>query len=185
MRRDPDYRYSVVRDIWSPWHAEIALVRRRSLHGILARLRHHGRDDAVLFHRTFTHPDLGAIEGYAAELERVADYANAGKLGCFVDVRVTDGALQMTLYERWFDGSHIRCDELTKRSFDPQNGQALIESAEFLGELEYWAERRDERRNLRELEGSIEDAAREDETLNRALAAQELGQILHGHVSRV
>jgi hypothetical protein len=58
MRRDPDYRYSVVRDIWSPWHAEIALVRRRSLHGILARLRHHGRDDAVLFHRTFTHPDL-------------------------------------------------------------------------------------------------------------------------------
>jgi hypothetical protein len=123
-------------------------------------------------------PDL---ERYAAELERAARHGNDGTLGCFVDTRTRDSMVEVRLYERWFDGSHLRCDELASRSFDPDDDGALVASAEFVAELEVWAEQRNDAREASYLEARVEDAARDERALEHASAANELAQILARH----
>jgi hypothetical protein len=169
----------VVRDIWGPKRAEITLFRRVANHGLRQHLRSHGHDEVVLFHRTFKpRLELDQLERYAQQLERVAKHGNEGTLGCFVDTRTRDGGVTVTLYERWFDGDQLITDELASRTFDPEEESTLVASAEFVAELEDWSERRNTERETAYLEHSVEDAAREERSLERSSAASELTRIL-------
>jgi hypothetical protein len=181
-RRSHEYR--VERDIWGQERAEISLIRQTVSHGLLKRLRDHGSDDVVVFHRTFKpRLELDQLERYARELERAAKHGNEGTLGCFVDTQGGDGVVEVKLYERWFDGRRLICDELASRRFDPEEDTTLVASTEFLAELQEWAERRNDEREAAYLESSVEDAVREQRSVERASAASELASILAKHSS--
>jgi hypothetical protein len=179
----PGYYYSVVRAARSPGYADIALIRRSEPHGVLDRLLHREpRDALVLHHRTFR-PLLQTTElqTYAAQLERVADHANHGTLGCFVETqKQQNGLVRVALYERWFDGHRLHCEQLASREFDASDGSALIASAEFLAELRDWAEQRNEERQASELEAAAEDAGHLQRASDRREAADQLARILAG-----
>jgi hypothetical protein len=185
MGPKPEYRYTVERDVWGPGRAEVSLVRRQVRHGLLARL-HGGQgsgDDLVMFRRTFRPGfELAELDHYIAELEQVAGHANGGTFGCFVDTRSRDGVVEITLYERWFDGRKLCCDELARREFDAEDEQALVASAEFVAELQDWAERRNDEREAGYRTESVEDDARRERATERASAADELAQILEAAV---
>lgn len=119
-----------------------------------------------------------ALETYAAELARVAEHANRQTLRCFVETSRRGEEVVIALYERWFDGDHLRCDELARRAFDPADENALVASAEFLAEVEAWAERRNEEREAAYLDDALDDEARIQRTLDRQSAAAELQRIL-------
>jgi hypothetical protein len=158
----------------------VALVRRAEHHGVIRRLRDR-RDDpvTVLFRRTFRPMlELDQLERSAADLEEVARHANAGTLGCFVDKRSQQGIVEIRLYERWFDGRELRCDELAHREFDASDPDTLVASSEFLAELEEWAERQSDQRETSYLEASVEDADRQQRALEQASAGDELARIL-------
>jgi hypothetical protein len=122
--------------------------------------------------------EWAAVETYASELTRVAEHANNRTLGCFTESNKEGGKVRVALYERWFDGEHLRCDELARRVFDPSDERTLVSSAEFLAELEAWAERRNEEREAAYLDASADDAARTENSLEQESAAQELARIL-------
>lgn len=184
MDGGPPYEYRVDRDIWGPSRAEIKLIRRTVSRGLLKHRHQRGRDEVVLFHRTFKpRLQLDELERFAQELDRVAKHGNEDTLGCFVDTRTRDGVVGITLYERWFDGRRLICDELASCTFDPEDETALVASAEFVVELENWAERRNDEREAAYLEQSVEDAARDERAVERASAASELASILAKHSS--
>jgi hypothetical protein len=174
-----DYRYTVERDSWGPARADVALVRRPVAH----RRAGHGiardGDARVLYRRTFTpRTELAELERYAAQLAIVARHANEGTLGCFLHVETERGAVVITLYERWFDGRRLRCEELASRSFDPSDDGALVASAEFVAELEDWAERRNDERALDQAEARAHEDDRARRALEDADAAERLARIL-------
>ena len=175
------HHYSVVRDTRRPGYTDVALVRNSAPHGALDRLRHHERPDAiVLHHRTFRPMlELAELEAYAAQLERAAAHGNEGTLGCFVETeKGEDGIVGVALYERWFDGRRLRCEQLAGRDFDSTADNAVVDSSEFLAELRDWAERRNDERESSDREAATEDAARTERSAERAAAAAELNQIL-------
>jgi hypothetical protein len=173
------YAYSVERDFGRPGYAEVSLVRRPARDGPLARLRHGRGDAVVLFHRTFRPMfELAELEAYASQLQQVVRHADEGTLGCFVETTPRDGSVQITLYERWFDGDRLRCERLAQREFDASEDGTLVASAEFLAELEAWVERRNDEREARDLDASAADAERAERSLQRSSAADELARIL-------
>ena len=177
-----DYRYWVERDVWGPARAEISLVRSTPDHGALRLVHRHRPEAVVLLSRTFRpRAELDELERYAAELERVAEHANSGTLGYFVDKRSTEGTVEIALYERWFDGSHLRCEQLARRLFDPTDDQALVASAEFVAELEDWAERRNHDRELDDLQKRVEQTDMQERASEKTAAAAELAAILNQH----
>jgi len=181
----PGYHYSVLRDSAGPGHEDVALVRHSGgSHGGLGHLLHKQSGDAVvLAHRTFRPmSELAEMEAYAAQLERAATHANEGTFGCFVVTEQQDGGIvRVVMYERWFDGRHLRCEELQFRDFDPAEPDAVASSAEFLAELQARAADRNEQREA----GYLAAAANERDQLQRATerveAARELAEILDGH----
>ncbi len=183
MADKPRYEYRVERDIWGPARAEITLIRRTAPRGLLAPFR--GRRTASelrLFHRTFKPRfELDELERYARELDQVARHGNEGSLGCFVDTRTHYGVVEVALYERWFDGHDLICDELASRRFDPEDEGAVVAGAEFVAELQDWAERRNDERDMSYLQSSVEDEVRERGSAERASAAHELASILARH----
>jgi hypothetical protein len=58
--------------------------------------------------------ELDRLEGYATVLERIARHAGDGTFGRFVETDSDAGDVRITLYERWFDGDGIHCEELAK-----------------------------------------------------------------------
>lgn len=182
MVSQPPYRYRVARLQRRPGFVDVALVRSERRNGFAGHRQRRGSNDpVVLFRRTFRALlQWSAIETYAAELARVAEHANHGTLGCFVETTEEVGVVVIALYERWFDGDHLRCDELARRLFDPVDETALVASAEFQAELEAWAEQRNEARESAYLDASAADAARVERALEQKSAATELAQILAG-----
>jgi hypothetical protein len=158
---------------------DVELVRYPTRRGLLDRLHRNEEGGEVLFHRTFKPMgELDDIEAYAGQLELIAAHANAGTFGCFVDTTSRAGEVQITLYERSFDGRRLRCQSLAHRSFDPEDDSALVASAEFRAQLETWAEDRNE-----ELEEAYRDAVDNDivrmqRATDRQAAADELARIL-------
>jgi hypothetical protein len=175
------FTYAVQRDAWGAGRTDVLLVRRSETRGF--SLRHRADDaPAVLFRRTFRPLlELRELERYAAELERVARHANDGTLGCFVDTRSHDGAVEVALYDRWFDGEHLRCDELARRHYDAGDDQALVASAEFVAELEDWAQRRNDERAEAEAGARAEAEVAQQLARDRTTAADELAGILRAH----
>ncbi len=177
----PRYHYSVVRNSDGAGHMDVALVRSSAPESGLKRLRHRDAGDAVVVqHRSFRPLlELNALEAYAAQLERAAAHGNEGTLGCFVDIdKRADGVVRVALYERWMDGSHLRCDELTVRDFDSNEDQAVASSAEFLAELQAWAEQRNSEREMGEIETRVADAVQSERALDQTEAARQLAEIL-------
>jgi hypothetical protein len=180
---EPGNRYSVVRAAGSPGYADIALIRHSEPHGVLDRLLHREPRNALVLHHRMFRPLLETVEleTYAAQLERVADHANHGTLGCFVETQEhQNGLVRVALYERWFDGEHLHCEQLATREFDASDETALVASAEFLAELRDWAEQRTEERQASELEAAAEDAGRVQRASERREAADQLARILAG-----
>jgi hypothetical protein len=185
-RSRPRYRYSVERRPARPGSVDVALVRRDAPRRVLDHVRHHDRDDTVvLFHRTFRSMfELAALETYAAQLARVAEHANCGTLGCFIETKPERGNVQIALYERWFDGSHLHCEELDRRVFDPADETTLVASAEFLAELEDRAAQRNEARDAAYLDASADDVERTRTSREQEAAAEELTRILPSETGR-
>jgi hypothetical protein len=178
------YEYTVVRDVGGPGYADVALVRFPAPHGLLERLVHRERHDAlVIAHRTFRPMfDLTEMEAYAAQLERAAKHGNEGTLGCFVETEQRDdGQVRVALYERWFDGHQLRCEQLAQRDFDATEPDAVAASAEFLTDLQAWATDRDDERENSYLEAAAEDSDRAERAMDRDDAARQLAEILEAH----
>jgi hypothetical protein len=180
------YRYDVERDSPRLGFVDVALVRREAPHGRFRRRGKHGRDEGLaLFHRTFRPLlELAALETYAGRLAQVARHANDGMLGCFVVIDSPAGLLQIELYERWFDGQHLHVDELVEGTFDPGDDGTLVCSAEFLAELEEWAERRNKAREAAYLAASANDASHNQRAMERERLATELVRILATQTTR-
>ncbi|MCL2419231.1 MAG: hypothetical protein FWD04_08060 [Conexibacteraceae bacterium] len=180
---EPGYHYSVIREA-EPGQAYVALVRSPEPHGALGHLLHKQSDDVVvLMHRTFRPMlELTEMEAYTAQLERAATHANAGTFGCFVVTEQReDGIVRLALYERWFDGQHLRCEELAGRDFDATEPNVVASSAEFLTELQAWAAERNEQREAGYREAAVNDRDQLERATERVEAARELAQILERH----
>jgi hypothetical protein len=176
---EPQYQYRVARDARRPGFVDVALLRGPAHQRFSFLHRRDENDTVVMFHRLFRITlELSALETYAAKLARVAQHGNDGTLGCFVETSTDKGSVVITLYERWFDGAQLHCEELTRRVFDPSDENALVASAEFIAELEEWAERRNEERNASYLDASADDAARVLRSIEQESAAAELAGIL-------
>jgi hypothetical protein len=177
------YSYEVRRDVSRPGHTEVALVRRAAAAPHRLALRRAPRETpVVLFARTFRPlVELNELERYAAQLELVARHANEGTLGCFVDTRPHEGVVDVALYDRWFDGEQLRFEELARRRYDARDEQALVQSAEFVAELEDWAQRRNDERETAAASDREESLARQQDARERAAAADELAAILRSH----
>ena len=182
----PHYRYELERSRERPGFVDVALVRRQARHGKVRRLRHHERDDGlVLFHRAFRPlRELFALETYAGQLARVAQHANDGTFGCFVVIGTSVGLLDIRLYERWFEGERLRVDELAARVFDPSDDGTLVSGAEFVAELEDFAERRNREREATYLVASAADASCTEQAMERERVVEELARILASEITR-
>jgi hypothetical protein len=178
----PRYHHSVVRDMGGPGYVDVALVRSAVPHGVLSHLLHHERGGAiVIYHRSFRPLlELSELEAYAGQLEQVAAHGNAGTLGCFVDICDQPGGIvQVALYERWFDGVHLRCERLAVREFEAAADHALVDSAEFVTELRAWAEQRNDERDASDQDARDAETERTERAIDRAEAARELAQLLN------
>jgi hypothetical protein len=180
-KRKQRFYYSVVRDGGGPGYADVALVRSAVPQGVLSHILDRGvRDVVVIHHRSFRPLfDLSAMEAYAGQLERVAAHGNEGTLGCFVDIEdQTNGTVRIALYERWFDGDHVRCEELAAREFEATEEGAVTDSAEFLAELRAWAEKRNDEREAQDPDDEAAETVQSERTMDRADAARQLARIL-------
>jgi hypothetical protein len=177
------FSYEVKRDVWGAGRTDVSLVRQApSPHRRSLLRRAHGEEPLMLFRRTFRPLlELKELERYAAELERVARHGNDGTLGCFVDTRPHEGVVEVALYDRWFDGQSLRCDELARRRYDADDEQALVASAEFVAELQAWADQRNEERELAYAADREGAAGREQDARERTAAADQLAAILRTH----
>jgi hypothetical protein len=171
------YEYRVERDVDGPGRADIKLVRYELRHRLLGA--RHGKHGIVLFHRVFK-PLLepGLLEGYASVLQQLAEHVGKGTFGCFVATQSREGNVEIKLYERWFDGLKLHCDELASRTFDASDDGALVASAEFRGELEQWTEDQNAAREQIYMDAAADDLARTERAIERASAADGLAAIL-------
>jgi hypothetical protein len=187
MSSSAPYEYAIERDEQRPGFLDVALVRREAEHRRFGHLGHRqGGDGLVLYHHVFRPmQEWSEIEHYVAQLEQVAEHARSGTLGCFVETSPSAGKVDVVLYERWFDGQRLRCDELARREFDPGDEQALVASAEFQAELQAWADRRNDEREASYLDASIADAERLARESDQEAAAKELAQILASETGAV
>jgi hypothetical protein len=178
------FSYEVQRDVWGAGRTDVSLVRQApSSHRRSLLRRGHDEESVVLFRRTFKPLlELKELERYAAQLELVARHANNGTLGCFVDTRPHKGVVEVALYDRWFDGESLRCDELARRRYDAGDEHTLVASAEFVAELQAWAERRNEERELTYASDREKNAARERDAREAAAGAGELAAVLRSHI---
>jgi hypothetical protein len=177
----PRFYYSVVRDGGGPGYADVALVRSAVPHGILSHLLDRGRREVVVIHNRSFRPllDLAALEAYAGQLEQVAAHGNDGTLGCFVDIKDhANGIVRIALYERWFDGEHLRCEQLAAREFEATEDGAVADSAEFLAELRAWAEQRNDEREAQDPDDQAAETIRIERATDSADAARQLARIL-------
>jgi hypothetical protein len=178
----------VIRTLGGKAFTDVALVlTRSSVAGHRFAARHHPADDdtVVLHHRVFRPlSELAELEAYAAQLEAAAAHAEQGRLWYFVTTRPhADGTVEVSLFDRWFDGHHVRCEQRAHGEFDSSDDASSAASVEFAASLQAWAEQQNAAREARcrELDG---DALLEAERAAQTLAgAQDLAALLAG-VSR-
>ncbi len=180
-------------DVWQveaveepPGRRRLSLVRSRE-HRVHGRLRTHTEvvDRTVFFSRSFRLLlDGPAMAHYMAVLGQIGQYAQAGEFGCFVQTRPEAGQVEISLYERWFDGAELHTDELARRRFDASEEGSLVASAEFLADLQIWAQQRNEQRDAAILEARDADQQRLRLTSEREAAGQELNRLLAAYTRR-
>jgi hypothetical protein len=177
--KPPLPEYHVTRCSNGPGRVRIALMRRAPLGDTGAS--HTEESRVVLTQRTFdTRVELFALESYAAVLERAAEHGNRGTLGCFVHVEVIlPGTVRVTLYERWFHGKYLLCEQLAGREFDARRDDARAESVAYLHELRGQAAQRNHARGAAAEHGA-EDATTARWPSDSTPAAEQLAQLLQG-----
>jgi len=161
----------------------VSLVRRRE-HRVTQRLRSRVEtlERTVLFSRSFLPlRESIALERYTARLGLIARHAHEGTFGCFAETRSDGPSVEVVLWERWFDGTEIRTEELARRAFDAGDEQTLVVSAEFLADLRAWADRRNEEREAAYLQERSADEDRRQLASEQEAAGRELSQILAAH----
>jgi len=171
-------RYRVTRCWDRAGYLRVALVReapRRDHRPAAAE-----RDHIVVAQRTFrARFELFELEAYAAQLERAAEHGNRGTLGSFVEIEPSaDGAVSVTLYERWFKGRHLRCEQLASRRFDADQDDALVASAEYLVELQDQAAQRNRQREAANCDIRNDDSAAAHDPAGSLTAAGRLAELL-------
>lgn len=163
----------------------VCLVRTRERRS-KGRLRSHTEvvERTVLFSRSFRPLlETPAMDHYRAVLQLLARHAEDEQFGCFVQTRSNDGDVEVILYDRWFDGTEIHTEELVRRAFDSGDGRSLVASAEFLADLQIWAERQNEERELAILSERDADQLRAQVARERKAAGEELSQLLADHAA--
>lgn len=185
MPRQPGFRFRVDRHIWRGKRADISLVRERHRQGILNQLTRRFSQPEVLWSRRFTPFEADRLERYANTLELVAEHAKAGTMGCFVHTQADHGVVHVRLYERWFDGDELHCQELAHRVFEAEQEGATAASAEFVAELAAWAAKRNEQRErelsqrrLAEVEQAVTEQFEAELSHEREQSARHLARIL-------
>jgi hypothetical protein len=145
----------------------------------------------VLWSKHFAPPEAAQLERYATTLEQVAKHANAGTWGCFVHTQANHGVVHVQLYERWFDGKQLHCEELAQRVFDTEEVGATAAAAEFVSELNAWAamrneqrEREDNERRRLELEQAVVQQVEAELSRERDRSAHRLARILQDAADR-
>jgi hypothetical protein len=170
------YEYVVERDPRHQQGPEVRLVRYERRRGLFRSRR---GDGTVMFHRHFRPiGELNELETYASMLGRVAQHASEDTFGCFVETESRGGDVVVTLYERWFGGGRLHCDQLAQRTFDASDDGSLVQSAEFRAEVERWAEEQNARREALYLDAASDDELRAEQKAERAAAADALAGIL-------
>lgn len=180
-----EWRYSYDVESAQEQHGRVSvsLVRKREHHSMqLLRSRIETVERTVLFSQSFR-PMLDSVaqEHYAARLRLIARYADEGTFGCFAQTRPEGQNVEVVLWERWFDGTEIRTEELARRAFDAGDEQSLVASVEFLADLRAWAERRNEEREAAYLKERSADDDRKRLASEQETASRELHQILAAH----
>jgi hypothetical protein len=181
-------RYEVRRTLGGKGFTDVALVLTRSP---AARRRfaahHHTEDDTVVLHHHVFRPlsELAELEAYAAQLETAARHAEQGRLWYFLTTRPhADGTVEVSLFDRWFDGRHLRCEQRAHSEFDSSDEASAAASVEFTASLQAWAEQQNAAREARcrELDGGEQlEAERAAETRD---AGRELADLLAGVTRR-
>jgi hypothetical protein len=170
--------YRVTRGSDGPGLLRIALVRRAPLRD--DGINTSAPQEIVLAQRTFKPGvDLFALEAYAAQLERAAEHGNRGTLGCFVQVSpLPDGTVSVTLYERWFRGKYLLCEQLASRRFDASGEDARAASVAYLLDLRDQAARRNHERLAAAAELDTEAIANAHGSNDPVPAAEQLAEQL-------
>ncbi|HEX3875225.1 MAG TPA: hypothetical protein VHW26_13815 [Solirubrobacteraceae bacterium] len=179
-------RYEVVRTLGGAGYTDVALVVTRSAAGHHRHLgRRHdpaGDDTIVLYHRAFRPlSELVELEAYAAQLESAAKHAARGHLWCFVTTAAhRDGTVEVSLFDRWFDGRQVRCEQRASREFDSTDEASAAAALDFTAGLQAWAEQHNDAREAgcRERGGDeLLEAERSEQT---AAGARDLAALLAG-----
>jgi hypothetical protein len=181
-------RYEVVRTLGGKTFTDVALVLRRPSGGRRRfGARHDPADDdlIVLHHRAFRPlSELAELEAYAAQLETAATHAARGRLWYFVTTRPhADGIVEVALFDRWFDGRHVRCEQRAHGEFDSTDEAAAAASVEFTASLQAWAEQQNATREARCRELDGDEVLEAERAAQTATAARALAALLAG-VSR-
>ena len=183
MQESWDDLWSVERSEEAGGRVRVSLVRRREHHFSKHLVAHTETvQSTVLFSHSFR-PLLEtvAMEHYAGQLSRIAEHAQDGKFGCFIENRAEDGMVAITLYDRWFVEPDIRTEELARRVFDASDEASLVASAEFVADLRIWADQRNDDRETTLLQERDADAAGRRLSAEQEAASRELSQILAAH----
>jgi hypothetical protein len=182
-------RYKVVRTLGGTGYTDVALVLERPspTHQHLRRRRRRpDADDTVVLHHRSFRPlvELAELEAYAAQLESAAAHGEKGTLWYFVTTKARrDGTVAVSLFDRWFDGQRLRCEERAHREFDSADDAASTAAGiDFTAELQAWAEQRNDEREARCRDAGIDELVQDDQSHETAAAALELAALL-AHVT--
>jgi hypothetical protein len=181
-------RYTVVRTLGGAGHTDVALVRTRPAprHRRLGLRHEPATDDTVTLHHRAFRPlsELADLEAYAAQLQAAAGYAERGQLWCFVTTKArADGVVEVSLFDRWFDGRHVRCEQRAHREFDSSEEDSATEAVDFTAGLQAWAEQQNDAREARCRERSGDEIVDAEQAAQTTAGAADLAALL-AHVSR-
>jgi hypothetical protein len=175
-------RYEVVRTLGGAGYTDVALVLTRSADKPHRFARHRPQEDTtlVLHHEVFRPlSELAELESYAAQLERAAAHAEAGAFWYFVTTKAhRDGTVEVSLFDRWFDGRKLRCEERAHREFSSRDESVETAAVDFTAGLQAWAEHRNEEREAACREAAGHEDVEDTQAAQSAAGALELSALL-------
>jgi hypothetical protein len=174
-----------VRTLGGVSYTDVALVLRNGSPGHRRFGRRNDPDEVdavVLYHRAFSPlSELAELEAYAAQLESAADHGERGDLWYFVTTRPQrSGIVEVSLFDRWFDGRHVRCEQLAHAEFDSTDETSAAASLDFAAGLQAWAEAGNDAREARCREAGGEERLEAEQAQQTDAVARELAALLAG-----
>ncbi|HWH12148.1 MAG TPA: hypothetical protein VG165_13545 [Solirubrobacteraceae bacterium] len=84
----------------------------------------------------------------------------------------------MSLFDRWFDGRHVRCEQRAHREFDSADDAGASAAVDFTAGLQAWAEQQNDAREARCREVGGDEVLEAEQSAQAASAAAELAALL-------